>query len=257
MNKNKIIVAALFSSLFLFPAISFSQSIEKITRIFFEAVKAENYELAYVYVAADFKEATSKEALRSFIVNNGYHTYEKMFWPYREISSENGLMKGYFLLPQGVKSPLTISFVSEYGEWKIYNIKRLGEESEIYSKLRTVPDKNELSKLVNESFRLLADAINKEDFAIFHNNVSDLWKPEISADELKKVFSEYIDKKIDLTNVESIEPDYSSGAKITEEGYLIIDGFYPTVPVKTKFSLKYNFDAKGWKLISVDVDTKE
>jgi hypothetical protein len=104
-----------------------------------------------------------------------------------------------------------------------------------------------------------ADAVKDEDFSDFYDNISKPWKKETSAEALKTTFQGFIDRKIDISNIDPLEATFSPDPKIEKAlGYktLMLEGKYPTTPNSTKFSLNYIPEGKDWKLSSIRVNTK-
>jgi hypothetical protein len=122
-----------------------------------------------------------------------------------------------------------------------------------------MPSDEELQDIVKTTLMDFAEAVKDEDFSDFYDNISKPWKKETSAEALKTTFQGFIDRKIDISDIDPLEATFSTDPVIEKDlGYktLKLDGKYPTTPNSTKFNLHYIPEGKVWKLSSIRVNTK-
>lgn len=121
-----------------------------------------------------------------------------------------------------------------------------------------MPSDPELQDMVKKTLLDFDKAVDEADFTDFYDNISKAWKKQTSPSELKTSFQGFIDKKISISKISSMEADFSPDPVVEKEiGYktLKLQGRYDTSPNSTKFLLHYIPDGKDWKLSRIEVDT--
>jgi len=121
-----------------------------------------------------------------------------------------------------------------------------------------MPSDEELQEIVKKTLLEFDSAVEDADFTDFYDNISKAWKKQTSPSELKTSFQGFIDKKIRITKIKSMDAEFSPDPEIEKEiGYktLKLKGKYDTSPNSTKFLLHYIPDGKDWKLSRIEVDT--
>jgi hypothetical protein len=121
-----------------------------------------------------------------------------------------------------------------------------------------MPSDPELQQMVKATLTDFNKAVSDDDFTDFFDTISKPWKKQTSPAELKKSFQGFIDKKIDISDIRSLDAKFSPEPVIEKElGYktLKLVGRYPTSPNSTKFLVSYIPDGKDWKLSRIEVDT--
>jgi len=107
--------------------------------------------------------------------------------------------------------------------------------------------------LVKATMRDFALAVKAKDFSVFYRKIADFWKAQITPAELARIFKSYIDREIDLTPLENLDPVFEPEPALDEKGWLIAGGFFPSRPMIVKFLFKYLKENKDWKLVGIDV----
>jgi hypothetical protein len=121
-----------------------------------------------------------------------------------------------------------------------------------------MPSDDELQEIVKTTLLDFDSAVDDADFTDFYDNISRAWKKQTSPSELKTSFQGFIDKKISISKIKSMDAVFSPEPVIEKElGYktLKLEGRYKTSPNSTKFLLHYIPDGKDWKLSRIEVDT--
>jgi hypothetical protein len=121
---------------------------------------------------------------------------------------------------------------------------------------KEVPSDDEAQEMVKTTLLDFNKGIQKEDFTDFYDTISRTWKKEITPQKFNEAFAEFIEKKIDLSDISSEEADFSPSPSVAkEQGFdmLTLAGEYETSPTKTKFELKYIPQGKDWKLSRIRV----
>ena len=118
-----------------------------------------------------------------------------------------------------------------------------------------VPPQSELKSMTLESLLLFNDGVQDKDFSDFYKEISKLWQEQTTADKLKQLFSDFIDKEVNIAPIKKLEPVFNKDAKINSDGMLVIAGYYPTTPKRVVFELKYLEEKGDWKLAGINVQT--
>lgn len=123
-----------------------------------------------------------------------------------------------------------------------------------------VPSEREMEKLVKATLLDFNDAVQKGDFTDFHSKISKVWKRTASPEKFNQGFSEFIQKKIDISNIKGKTAEFDPQPTVKRKsGYKVLEakGKYDTSPLPTRFEMEYINEDDEWKLISIRVDTRK
>lgn len=243
-----VIVAAVFL---------FTKGLTQSADQFFKPIREGDFAAAYALLSEDFRAATSREEFDLFLQKSALANYQDASWTSRSLSGKTGELEGTVTTKEGGTIPLKIKFVKEQGQWKILSIEKpaaglVPEES----KGKTIPAETELATMADTALHDFALAVNKGDFTDFHATLSDLWKSQITPEKLLEIFQEFVKQKVDLTVLSQYQLVFSQPPKISEEGLLELEGYYPTQPSTTYFALSYVYEHPDWKLAGIRVTLK-
>lgn len=121
-----------------------------------------------------------------------------------------------------------------------------------------IPSGDELQEMSQKTLVDFNDAIEQEDFTDFFQTISKLWQRQSSPVKLKDTFQPFIDKKVRIGAVRTMEANFTSKPRVDDsKGFkeLIVEGRYDISPYPAKFQLKYTPQGKDWKLTGISVDT--
>lgn len=121
---------------------------------------------------------------------------------------------------------------------------------------KEVPSDDEAQEMAKATLLEFNRAIQKEDFTDFYDTISKTWKKEITPQKFNEAFAEFIEKKVDISDISAKDADFSPSPSVAkEQGYdmLTLAGEYDTSPSKKKFELKYIPQGKDWKLSRIRV----
>jgi hypothetical protein len=118
------------------------------------------------------------------------------------------------------------------------------------------PGEKEAKALALDSLLAFNKAIEAEDFTGFHKQIAALWQAQVTPAKLKSIFQAFLDQDIDLSGVTTVEPIFTQRPAVDDDGVLVLQGNYPTTPVRIDFRLKYVYEKTAWKLIGIKVDAK-
>lgn len=165
-----------------------------------------------------------------------------------------------------------VSLIEENGAWRVYALRSAKEGSakkeNRFSLVgrgaaftdalsQTVPEERRVKSLTTETMQRFADAVEQEQFEAFHAEISDAWKTQVTAAQVKRAFQPFIDRGVKLGGLRSLEPVYDGPALINTEGLLVVTGYYPTQPYKVWFSLRFIYELPRWRLFGIDVDLQQ
>lgn len=122
-----------------------------------------------------------------------------------------------------------------------------------------VPNDEQLQDLAKTTVLAFNDAIQSEDFTDFHRDIAKPFQKEASPERFKQVFKSFIDGNINLSEVRSL-PAYMQPAIIDKSrgaNTLKLKGSYTTTPRRTNFDLQYVPEGDDWKLIYIEINTKD
>lgn len=122
-----------------------------------------------------------------------------------------------------------------------------------------VPTDDQIQEMAKTTVLDFNDAIQKEDFTVFHRNISKPFQKEASPERFKQVFKSFIDANIDFSEIRS-KPAYLRPTTVDKSRgttTLNLKGSYATSPRPTNFYLKYIPEGKEWKLIALEIDTTD
>lgn len=258
-----VVVAVAVVMLIILLVFGLTKGITESADQFFSLVKGDRIEEAYLSTSKEFKAATSENELRDFLANTNLDEFESASWSSRSISNNVGKLEGSIDTKGGGVVPLEIELVKEGGSWKILALRKASAgliekeaEEERTAAEKEVPSDKAIINMVNETILILARDINRNDFSAFYDFIAKIWQSQTDKDALRNVFSDFIDKKIDLTIIEKQTPIISEKPYIDNDGILKLTGYYATKPYMVHFELKYTYEHPQWKLIGINIRTK-
>src|SRR5690606_101168 len=123
-----------------------------------------------------------------------------------------------------------------------------------------VPSEREVERLVKTTLLDFNDAVQKGDFTDFHTKISKFWKRTASPEKFNQSFSEFIEKRVDISSIKGKTAVFSPEPSVSRKsGYKVLSakGRYITSPLPTRFELEYINEGGAWKLVSIRVDTRQ
>lgn len=232
----------------------FTGGIVETADTFFKEVAAGNMDGAWNHLSADFKESTPRPEFEAFLRDSSLVDYESASWTNRSITASSGSLEGTVTTSDGT-IPIKITFVKDAGEWKIQFIEK--EASGIASEVEVpIPSLEESAELVKTTTSDFAAAVNNNDFTEFHATVAQEFQEQLSPEKFAEVFATFIDQEIDLSVLEDMEPAFTSDPGLSADKTLLLEGYFPSTPMRTYFSYTYVKRPAGWKLLGLDVNIK-
>lgn len=147
-----------------------------------------------------------------------------------------------------------LKYVNEHSAWKLIGIKvdvKPAGATDV-----KLPSDDEMKALVRESLLAFNKAVQAKSFVAFHKSIAGVWQKQITPAKLRELFQSFIDAEIDIAPIAKLEPTFTAGPTIDEDGVLSVEGSYPTKPSQVHFKLAYIYEAPQWKLVKVNVRVK-
>jgi hypothetical protein len=152
----------------------------------------------------------------------------------------------------------TLKYIREARQWKLVGVNvSLEPAPAAAASPGVVPPETELKALTHRALTQLAAAVARDDFSKLHEEISELWRRQVTPDELRGSFRTFVDKKVPLNVIETSAPVFTQAASIDSDGMLNVAGYYPTKPIRVTFELRFLGEQSQWRLAGIQVNTKE
>lgn len=256
MKKTPLLLMAAAFMLF---ACSGLTDTPELAESFFKAVKEGDYDKASTFLSEEFKANTNTEQLKAFMEKSAMSNFESASWNSRKVENGVATLEGKITTADGGIIPVTMKFVKENEKWMILSLSReeAGVDMEEEEKTAAIPPDYILEDIVTHSVEKFATAVKFEDFTDFHNSISETWQEQITPEELKKIFNDFIVKKVDIRAVDEVKPKFTRETYIDKDGLMRVQGYFPTHPKVVNFKLTYIFEEEFWKLFGIEINFKE
>lgn len=123
-----------------------------------------------------------------------------------------------------------------------------------------VPTERQAQELARTTLMDFNDAIQKGDFEDFHRTISKPFQKQASPERLRDVFTVFVDANADFSSARHMTAEFSPSPSVEKKSginHLHLKGRYPTSPRKTNFDFKYIPEDGEWKLVAIEVNTKD
>ena len=118
-----------------------------------------------------------------------------------------------------------------------------------------VPGERALEALVKATLLTWNDANVTGNYTVFHAKLSKPFRDQFPPDRLKQIFKKFADEDIDIDVVAALKPVYQPVPAIDGDGKLVVNGYFPTEPMRVIFALEFIPSDGEWKLIGINVTT--
>lgn len=227
------------------------------------AIKAMDFTGFYNNIAEFWQKQTTKEelsnAFKTFSDQNidltGLQGLNPLFTQEPYLDKNDWLiLQGYYPTQPSIVY-FTLKYLYEKPEWKLIGINVNVKEGSIPGrKPETIPPLDQLQRLVNATLLDFAVAIKARDFTGFYHKIAKLWQAQTTPEELTTGFKSFSDQNIDLTVLQGLDPVFTEEPFLNDNGWLVLQGHYPTQPSITYFTLEYLYEESEWKLGVIDIN---
>jgi len=241
---------------------------------FFIHVKTKHYNDAYDLLSDDFKQSTSKNEFKAFLIQNSLTEYKNASWDSRSFENNMGKLEGTVTTKSGDSIPLTIQFIKNQDVWKIFSITKqmagvqqvqntkVETEKEAETNIKSnkstpqLPSKDKLISLTQENTQIFAQAVNAKNMSVFYDQISSFWQKDTTPEALDKAFDAFYKAGIDFTVLKNITPTLNKEPTLLKDGRLLTEGHYPTSPSVVYFNYSYINENNHWKLVGFNINVK-
>ena len=118
----------------------------------------------------------------------------------------------------------------------------------------TMPSDEDQQVLIRISLLTFNDANLTGNYTVLQERSSKPFRDQLSADQLKGSFKEFVDKQIDLTDIAIKPAKPSQESKIDDDGILLLAGTIAMTASSTvTYTLKFIQSEGRWKIIGLNV----
>ena len=250
-----VILIAIATIAIIYYVVTMTSGITDTTKEFFSAIKQNNYSKAYQYTSKEYRAHTTQEQLELYFKATSMTNYLDASWEEENKGGEHGSIGGIIKASDGGEIPVVLKFIKEDGEWKILSLLKEGEGFNVQNNINSIPNDEELKKLVKMNITRLSEAIKNNDFSNFYDHISILWQSQVTKDKLKSIFKKFIDNKVELSDLQSLEPILIQKPRLIEERTLQVKGIYKSNLRRTSFEMLFIFEKQNWKLIGINISS--
>ncbi|KZR85814.1 hypothetical protein [Synechococcus sp. MIT S9508] len=259
--RNLLIGVGSFAALVAIVAAIIFQATSGLTKVadsFFEALKKGDTDQALKYFSEQALNQSLRENLDDFRADNSLADLKNLSWSNRSISiPDSGELTGTVNLKNGQNVPLTISFIKDGEDWRIYSIKK--EAAGIVDGVdeKELPSEENLIRISKNTTKRFVNVIKTNDFSSFYGAISHMWRMETSPEELSKALEQF--RRVYETQPAShqyfeslmnMQPIFTPKPSISGNSVLTISGNYNIEP-EFVFTYNYVFEGLGWKLVGL------
>ena len=229
---------------------------------------------AYAAASDGFRARHDEKAFSAEAKRVGLTEFASVNWHSRRIEDKYGFAEGTVSTKSGGARPVAVRLIQEGGRWKVLSVTYQGVElntplavggSELSAAVENqplvptahtadpqLPSMEAGRRLVTDTLLKFNAAVRSHDFTDFHADLASAWKRQITPEQLREEFQEFVENQIDISEIETVEPDMRR-PMVNDRGALVLTGHFPTQPSRVKFELYYRHDTTGWKLSSISL----
>lgn len=208
---------------------------------------------AYASTADSFRGQLDEASFRTAVRRLGLTEYASASWHNRRFHNQEGAVEGTVTTKNGGAKPVSIQLVHEDSEWKVIAVRYGGVDLGAAKAPLPVPTSTELERMTTDALLDLNEAALSGEFTALHGTLSDLWKHQITPQQLQAHFQELVDLQLDIGVIRNVKPQFSTPPEVNDLGLLVVAGHYPTQPSRLTFKLEYLPELGTWKLAGIAV----
>ena len=119
------------------------------------------------------------------------------------------------------------------------------------------PDPFTQEVLVKATLLTFNDANVTGNYAVMHAKLSKPFRDKFSPDRLAEAFKVFRDNRIDFDLIVAKPPVESQPARVTDNGVLMLYGYFDTTPSRVHYELEFIMSDGEWKPIRINVQLKK
>lgn len=253
--KTSKFIAAIVAVMLLMFCLYFYFTASLVARAdeFFQSLKHTPIEESMAYLSADFTHQVSSKTFEEYIKAAGLMEYQSARWLSRSIKSNRGSLVG-IVETQYTSLPMTITFVKEPEGWKIYSLQLRSEQSQINKENRELPKEQDQLLMSNNTIEVFIASVKQKSMQQLYESSAFIWQKHVSVDELDSAFSRFYKEPLGLLEQVSVtQPIFEHTAKLDNEGFMIIAGYYRLGNQLLSFKQRYIYEGISWGLVGLDI----
>ena len=237
------------------------QMVKKSFDLFAQGIKEQNLEKLYNYMSPYVHKEYSLEQINQLFSRefNYPQYFSQLLSLEPTITNKEFLPKKRKLIIKGEyqakpnKLKYKVSYFYNNQKWELTGIN-----FEVNNNAPNNTNVNqEYINLVKDTIHTFAVSVNDKSMEKIYQKTSNIFKEQISLERLNEIFKSFIEKNIDLTLLDNMQPIFDKKPQINQQGILELVGHYATTPATTRFGLKYIKEDGEWRLITIKVNIKK
>jgi hypothetical protein len=205
---------------------------------------------AYASAGGVLRAQSDEASFTAAVKQIGLTDYVSASWTQRNFVNQSGSVEGTITTKSG-SAPAKMELMFEQGKWRVVGLHYAGRN---LADLMTaqVPSEEEQRRMAKESLLDLDQAIRAKDFTSLHAKISEKWGQEVTAQDLQKMFQQFVDKDAALDLANGVTPQFAPQTVIDPNGWLVLEGAYQARnDQQVHFKLQYIREPPGWKLVGI------
>jgi hypothetical protein len=176
---------------------------------------------------------------------------------------KDGLLQLRGYIPFGdARTNFEMAFQMVQGRWRLFGIGVYppGKDDKPIPKAKapsakTIPSHTDLVATIRSSVLALNQANRTGDYSVLNGLGSKNFRAENPPEKLAAAFANMRNAGVDLTPILVIDPRLFRPAALDKNGYLRIQGYFPSQPEQVNFDLVFQFEGGAWRLFGLGVDS--
>jgi opacity protein-like surface antigen len=119
------------------------------------------------------------------------------------------------------------------------------------------PDPFTQEVLIKATLMTFNDANVTGNYAVLHAKLSKPFRDQFPPEKLAAAFKIFRDNRIDFDLVVAKPPIASQPSRVSEQGVLMLYGYFDTTPSRVHYELEYIMSDGEWKPIRINVNLKQ
>jgi hypothetical protein len=258
-KKNKLKAATFFCSLFLILGFMlaayfhFTAVLVNTADDFLKSLADKTTNTQSIYLSGDFKRHITEASFSKYVDAAGLDSYVSAQWSSRSIKNNRGSLVGIIKTNYAVL-PATISLVQEDEQWKIYSLQIRSELSQQNEEIRELPDQRTQLLLAKATLSVFVTSVQQRSMQALFSGVAAIWQKTTTINKLDTAFERFYSEDTSLlSEINNQQPIFEHVAKLDDEGFMLMAGFYTLEAQKINFEQRYIYEGLGWKLVGLDI----
>lgn len=220
------------------------------------AARSGKYEVARTLLSTALREQKRQDWLPQMLEETGLLDARSEEWEEPTIEGGYGEMRGTLTRPSGEEVKVSLHFVREQLDWRLYAIKRpfIGDLPTAIQP--PMPDRVEQIALVRRAMQDFTASVKSRDMSFFHSTLAPAKRSEVSAANLDAAFKRFFDIEEDLSTLDQITPSLSTEDTENSADEVTVSGYFATEPKQVHFQQKYCFEKNDWRLLSFKISMR-